>query len=1129
MNGNQKGGTDFVFFLLIVLALYVAAVKYLHAPLPWFQQNSYINANAPDSKPSYVHPTSHPASAPPGSGWYIHWSVVWHDMIALIPLLIVMLGLWAVIRYGYRTNRARIIEVVEIVLGPDDETTPYEMTSALNTIHGLLFSRYAASAIGNRLFTFEIVRSKDKRVHFLIGSTDDKIKAIQDTLQAKYTNIRFEPWRGGIEDVDWAYCQQIHLQEHWKHSTLTQMDYQNSIIETIVQTMDSTDGPVHLQMLLTPMHGRRTKKRLKKKANQMDNPNEFGGGVVQTQMVRDAIQNTNSLPFRVEIRLAALNYDAIQRVFASLQEAGGENRFAAASVSPNPFAFLFRPLWLRWYRRRIPSWSPAPPFFKSNIMFTFPLASIIHLPRVRLRINTLNRVWVRRGPAPMEVNRHPDFALVQDVDGNGSRIGLFEGDRKFNVVMFGSQGSGKSTDFLNIASVDANFRDNQGRQKALIIIDIGKDTGKRALGMIPPDREVIWFDPSDPNCPWTINPLHLNAPADTLATNIIESMRQVFGEESIQAKSSEFLGNAIIGVKEVEGDKAELNQVYNVLTNIDYAQTIGEGVKNPHSRKYWQITFPMMLKENPRFLIEGMSAPRNKLDGLLRNSFIRAIFNNTPGRKFLDMRDVIQGRKVLICNLDKSADKLGKEGARLVGVILITLIWHALEGQNVVPEADRIPCSLMIDEAQNFLTKQFLDILAEGRAYGAQTTVAMRFLNEIPDLSVQDGLKTLAQNVFIHQFELVNESEDMMKKVMRVYANMVSPKEESQDRINFGVDDFIKLPKHHTICRWMVNGQVAQAFHAKTIRWEERYHEEWRKYHLAQNGLKGTEAWETQDDPAGPEEVEVPLARPFEDDPLDEEPIGFEVDEQPVMDFTMGDDGIWFPEDPPAETTGPEAPPGTDDLEVDLSWGTEPPPSAPLPAPSQPSNEQVAPDVPTDEPPVKLNYREILEGPKKALPRERQESEAAKVEEERKRSIVPPANDADRDLLDAIARFAEARGIDLDAAGKAVLDAQGILPKDKAIEILEWGTKKDLKQDPLKSVVNTIARAERLEQAAKILGGIPRRSLEAFIKNERMTTAQADQAATIVLTRAEMAKSGLRGWKEALAEIKTRSENRDAG
>jgi len=793
----------------------------------------------------HFHTASHTMKGPHVTAGGVHVSTVGIGAAGIIAAFVV-LGLLLVAGAGalgwrltLRRRRARSVRVEEIVLGPNDTAEPYEIMSALDAIHGQMLTRYVRSGMGQDFWTFEIVRTRDGVIHFLVAAPESQqtwLTAIEDTLRAKYTNIRFQPWTD--EFVRWPVAQQIVLRKHWRHATETVKDYQNSVVETIVQALDRADGAAHLQFHLTPLPSEALHAKLRNeirgmersaKAVQQVDPAAPGVGYAESQAVKDSLQLYGKKAYRVEVRLGGEDWLTMQRVYGALQEADGENSFQATTV------VAMRGLWIRWLYDRMPSLVA----FRSSIMFSFPLATIIHLPSNRLRVAGLVRYYVRRAPAPRTLLRETrrERAVLIDHE-TGDLLAIHERDREAGVFMGGAQGSGKTTDELSLFRSDVHYRDENGRPKAVVLIDIGKDTSKRALGMVSPDsdRPVFYFAPGQPDCPWTVNPLRGSITRDVMQENVLNAMQEVFGEQAIQFRSREFLGNAIMAVYEVLGDEADFTKVYQLLTDEGFRNRVIQQVRDPHLQDYWQRTFVQAMRENPRFLQEGLAAPRNKLDELLRNRLVRDSLGAGADRTLLDFREVIRRRGVVIVNLDKA--RLGDAGVRLMGIFVVTLLWYAMQAQNDVEERDRVKVSLILDEAQNYLSEGFLNMLAEGRAYGLQVALAIRFLGEIDSPKVIAGLRQLIQNVIIHQFQLVEEARDFVERFMRTWASMVQVNAESQDAINFGSDDILRLPKFTTICQWMVNGAMQPAFLARTINWEEFYHDDWRLVHIeAQRAL----------------------------------------------------------------------------------------------------------------------------------------------------------------------------------------------------------------------------------------------------------------------------------------------------
>ncbi len=78
-------------------------------------------------------------------------------------------------------------------------------------------------------------------------------------------------------------------------------------------------------------------------------------------------------------------------------------------------------------------------------------------------------------------------------------LAVLDGPSPGHTLILGDAGTGKSTDMAHLIAQHA-YDDEP------LIVIAGHDQllTNQALGLIPPDREVIWVDASDPACPWAL-------------------------------------------------------------------------------------------------------------------------------------------------------------------------------------------------------------------------------------------------------------------------------------------------------------------------------------------------------------------------------------------------------------------------------------------------------------------------------------------------------------------------------------------------------------------------------------------------------------------------------------------------
>lgn len=111
-------------------------------------------------------------------------------------------------------------------------------------------------------------------------------------------------------------------------------------------------------------------------------------------------------------------------------------------------------------------------------------------------------------------------------------------------------------------------------------------------------------------------------------------------------------------------------------------------------------------------------------------------------------------------------------------------------------------------EAHNYLIPSFEKLLAEGRAFGAQSVLAYQFGKQVESEKLREAIRNLVQNVFLFQTQSLDEADYYMKLFARVYSNMYQVSDEAQDALNLGADDIMRLPAFQTIVRLKVRGEA---------------------------------------------------------------------------------------------------------------------------------------------------------------------------------------------------------------------------------------------------------------------------------------------------------------------------------
>ena len=740
----------------------------------------------------------------------------------------------------------------EIVFFQTDQITPSTYTGILDQIYEAIQVRHHwwNTSVWYRLFVGQNIWSLNvwrdpqhpdapQALHIVLAGPRRIMPMVESALQSHYTNLRFVR-RLGPPDILWPYLLRWQLRYQSPLHLLRMPSNANTIpLESLAQQLAAssypgTPPPFHFQLLMMPVPTQRARKQVTNRLN-IAQWEEFATEKHAADQARTQIGNGR---FRTEWRAGAQDYAVLQRLAGVWQ---AENRHAELRTHN---VVIWRGLWRRWLRTNVPRlW----PFVGGPTLWAGELTPIILLPTGFIRVPDIVRSMTRRMPAALAIAR--DSLLTRsDLTPQGimeaepaipdlprERVGVWEEDRHKNILLLGIQGSGKSTNLINLYRTDILARNDQGQpRKAVILFDIGKDTGYDALRCTPPEREVIWFRPSHPQNPWMIQPLSSVAADATKVDQVLQMLVDVFGTDAIRDRSKMLLGNAIRAIIDVEGERASFVSLHKMITDSNYRDMIVDQIRNEQTRHFWEKEFADGLANNPGFWEEALAAPRNKLDALLRNDFIKGSLDAATASQYLrhaiDWDRVIRDRQVVILNINK--DELGAEATRLFGIAALLNLWYAIQRQQQLQYEARTPVSLLIDEAQNFLSPTFTSMLTEGRAYGLQAAIAVRFLMEIKDPIVQGAIVNLCQNRIIHRISLVDEAKTLMHLGQQLYMNNITLNEDVQSITNFAADDYMHLADRTAICMWQAHGVLQPPFFAHTIDWRPYAHDDWAAYHL---------------------------------------------------------------------------------------------------------------------------------------------------------------------------------------------------------------------------------------------------------------------------------------------------------
>jgi len=411
-------------------------------------------------------------------------------------------------------------------------------------------------------------------------------------------------------------------------------------------------------------------------------------------------------------------------------------------------------------------------FFLSsdNILSASEVASLYHFPYVKNSGEGVIRSHSRTLPVPASLKKQADNNKLEIVIGVNKHhdeetpIGLTKEERERHVYIVGGTGNGKTT-LLQYAIVQ-DIKAGRG----VAVVDPHGDLAETIIRHIPRERinDVIYFNPRDLEYPIGLNLLEIpeGLSSDELALEqdfvteaVISIFRKTFSQDDTGGHRIEFvLRNTIHTAFTIPG--ATLFTLYDLLTNVSYRNSITKDLKDKRLKQFWDNE---LSKAGNMQRVKMASGVTNKLGRFDRSEVVRRVMEQTHST--IDFDDIIQNKKILICNFSKGT--IGEDTAELFGITVLAKIQLAALRRARMNQIDRSPFYLYVDEFQHFATHSFLQMLSEARKYKLLLTMAEQSTAQQDE---QRMVHVILDNVgTVICFRVRSASEDLLLPIFRPY------------------------------------------------------------------------------------------------------------------------------------------------------------------------------------------------------------------------------------------------------------------------------------------------------------------------------------------------------------------------
>ncbi|RZU51249.1 uncharacterized protein DUF87 [Krasilnikovia cinnamomea] len=411
------------------------------------------------------------------------------------------------------------------------------------------------------------------------------------------------------------------------------------------------------------------------------------------------------------------------------------------------------------------------------------LAALAALPQ-DLAVPGLDRARARAMPAPVAIaagGRATKVLGDAEIGGHGIALGV--ADARYHLHVIGSTGSGKTTLLVNMAVDDIKA----GR--GTIVIDPHGDMVLDILDRLPASlaHKVVIFDPDQPNPP-TINPLEGDDP-DLVVDNLVSIFGNIFAK-AWGPRMDDVMRVACLTL--LRHANVTLQHIPPLLNSAQFRSAMTVGLDDPAGLSgFWQWYDEL----NPALRSQVIGPVLARLRSFLLRDFVKRTMRY-PKASF-DMGEILDGG-VLLVRIPKGT--LGEDTSKLLGSLVLAQVWQATTARAKLAPDQRRDASLIIDEAQNFLTlaSSLESMLAEARKYRLSMTLSHQDLAQFP----RDLLAAASANAR-NKIYFTCAPEDA-----RVLARHTLPELDEHDLTH--------LDAYTAVTRLVVDGRQLPAFTMKT-------------------------------------------------------------------------------------------------------------------------------------------------------------------------------------------------------------------------------------------------------------------------------------------------------------------------
>lgn len=643
------------------------------------------------------------------------------------------------------------------------------------------------------VFSLNII-SLNQAIYFVIGSTEEELEHLKNQLLAQYGKADITELENfdSLGQINYAGLDVMELglakSSYFPikpYNSNAETDPLVSVLSTISRSPDP-NAMFWIQMVLIPAESSWQSSVLER-INKI-NAAETKTSSMQNEMLQ--LQEKIKYPgYKIFMRLATDSKPNTQILFNSFN----------AYTNPSGNKFITKPLgFFGSTNKLVESIKEHRPYGTQFLLNTSEIATLWHMPNGSMGIP--NMVWGKRlqldppenlpiAGSNMTDEEKRDITFIgKTIYKNREHVfGIKSKDRLRHLYIVGKTGTGKSWFIDNMAIED--IRKGHG----VAVLDPHGDAIDTIMQYIPKNRinDVCYFNPADPEYGYPLNLLEIDNPSqrELMVSGIIGIFYKLYSH-SWGPRLEHILRNVLFTLVNVPN--ATLPDIIRILNDKKFRDQALQHINDPMLKLFWKKEYEGM---SDRFANEAVAPILNKVGQFVTSPLIRKIIQHPRSKVKID--ELMNNKKIFLCDL--SQGKIGEDNATLLGSMIITKIQIAAMNRAFIPEDQRVPFYMYVDEFQNFATSSFTKILSEARKYKLGLTLANQYITQIDE----DVMAAILGNVgSITCFNVGAKDSEILYKE---FGTSMTP------------EDLTTLERHQMIMRMMIDNVTSPAFTYKSL------------------------------------------------------------------------------------------------------------------------------------------------------------------------------------------------------------------------------------------------------------------------------------------------------------------------